>query len=373
MNGQLLTDYWYDSIEPFAGIRTPAKLTRGWKRYDGVIDEQGNPLSTQSVPFGEGYFICVFGLWGYRKDSINVIEPQYDNMASWTESLCRVCKDNKWGVVDVESHIMVIPMEYVSIGDLVNGVAVAKYMGVTKHIDISGKEVSQQTMLLQDGMKKVMMSGKWGILDATGKEIVAPKYDEIGSFRGRLIGVINGHIIKLNAYYNYPIMLRMKYVSSSAYSYTLSVGGVNCHISKSLVSQSGCSNINQLSSPSDKGLVFGNLIFSKENYMLRVVKAEQLSKPLSHGDKKDDFVENTVYIGSISGFKKYRTKSMTTPKVTKAFVKIGDNAMTMVPRRYFVAANLDINACHIGDQLTLKKIGFDDELDQTIWEIVNKQ
>ena len=373
LNGQLLTDYWYDSIEPFAGIRTSAKLTREgcWKRYDGVIDENGNPLSTQSVPFCNGYLVCVFGLWGYRKDSVNVIEPQYDDMTSWTDSLCRVYKENKWGIVNVETGSVVIQLEYDSIGDLVNGVAVAKYMGVSKHIDISGKEVSQQTITLQDGMKKVLLSGKWGILDATGMEIVAPKYDEIGSFRGRLIGVINGHIIKLNAYYNYPIMLRMKYVSSNAYSYTLSVGGVNCHISKAFVTQSGCNNINQILTPSNKGIAFGNLIFSNENYMLRVVKTEHLSKPLSHGDKQDDFSENVIYEGVVSGFKKYRTKAMNEPKVTKAIVKIGADAVTMVPRRFFVAAQLNITEFHIGDQLKLRKIGFDDELDQTIWEIIS--
>ena len=45
------------------------------------------------------------------------------------------------------------------------------------------------------------------MLAPDGSEIVAPKYDEITTFRGRLIGIINGRLVKLAAYYPYRLQM----------------------------------------------------------------------------------------------------------------------------------------------------------------------
>lgn len=45
----------------------------------------------------------------------------------------------------------------------------------------------------------------------------------------------------------------------------------------------------------------------------------------------------------------------------------------MAPRRYLAAADLEIRNFNIGDMLKLKKVGFDEELDQTVWEIERTQ
>ena len=50
-------------------------------------------------------------------------------------------------------------------------------------------------------------------------------------------------------------------------------------------------------------------------------------------------------------------------------VKFSDGRKTMVPRRFFKGAS-PIESYKIGDSITLRKKGFDDELDQTIWEVL---
>ena len=62
-------------------------------------------------------------------------------------------------------------------------------------IDATGKEIVEPAYseydlkVLHVGMVAVGVDGKWGLIDATGKEIVAPKYDYVSEFSGDLITV----------------------------------------------------------------------------------------------------------------------------------------------------------------------------------------
>ncbi len=372
LSGKSLTTYWYDSIDPYNKERTAATMSHedSWKIYNGFIDDKGNPIITSKLKLSDDYeAVKIFELWGISQNGQIIIEPKYGDIVPWYGTRVRVCKENKWGVIDINGEKEIIPLNYDYIGELIDGVAETKTLDVIKLIDIDGEEVLQESINLIDGYQKIKKSGKYGFVDDSGNEIIAPIYDEIGSFRGRLIGIINGRVIKLNAYYNYPIMLTANSLHYSEKAYIYDIGNVNCSLSRSIVSSNDYSTI-ELMKAGDIGLAFGNLLFSKKRYLLRVVKSEQLTKPLSHGDKDSDFELNRVYDATITGFKTYKYKNGT-KKTTKASISLSNDKKSMIPARFFKTANHSITDFAAGDSLRIRKIGFDDELDQTIWEIIN--
>jgi hypothetical protein len=118
-----------------------------------------------------------------------------------------------------------------------------------------------------------------------------------------------------------------------------------------------------------KNIAFGNLIFNQKRYLLRFVSEAQMQKKTSHGDKDSDFYINEIVIGTISEIMRYNTPAGK-KKTTKVKVKIEDGRETMIRRRFFYPAMLDIEDFKIGDVIKIQKTGFDDELDQTTWKII---
>lgn len=95
----------------------------------------------------------ITGKWGYFSYKGELSIPyKYDSAsyASWAQ-IYKVCDNGKWGIVDVYNgnETIIIPCQYDFVGDF------------------------------NVGKSKVNMGGKWGLIDATGKEIVPCKYDSI--------------------------------------------------------------------------------------------------------------------------------------------------------------------------------------------------
>lgn len=85
------------------------------------------------------------------------------------------------------------------------------------------------------------------------------------------------------------------------------------------------------------------------------------------GDKDSDFYINEIITGTVTEIMCYKTHAGK-KKTTK--VKIEDGRETMIPRRFFYPAMLDIEDFKIGEVIKIQKTGFDDELDQTTWKII---
>ena len=57
-------------------------------------------------------------------------------------------------------------------------------------------------------------------------------------------------------------------------------------------------------------------------------------------------------------------------KRSKVKVVFSDGRQTMLPRRYFGSPE-DIDKVKRGDILKLQKVGYDEDLDQTIWKVID--
>lgn len=372
INDNLLTECKYDKIDELSNSRATAVKshpTKGWLTVSGYIDDTGRELYTSKTKQLDGlYIVQSFGLWGIINDEEETIIPcHYEEILPWAKNLYRIRENGKWGIYNVNDQSFLLKTAFDSIGELNNGVAKTVFANVESAIDVYGKEVSQEVIQLQNGLKKTKVAGKWGVVNEHGEEIVMHQYDEIGSFRSRLIGVINQKLIKLDVNYSYPIYISGQLINSAGKCHFFSISGVKCMIPESFLKMVG-KTITQLcdSQKVCKQLAFANLVFNKQQYLLRILKPEHLKKELSHADGKEDFADGEVLTCVITSFKSYA--KMGVMKKTKAMVEFSDGRKSMVPRRFFKASHT-IEDCKVGETLCLKKVGFDEELDQTVWEV----
>lgn len=357
----------YDSIGDLVSGHAEAILRdkdKTWVKYKGLLDSNGHEIETNSKVLNDK---CTayerFSRWGVRYTlGRDIIEPKYEEISLWTSEAVRVKINNKWGVISLPEGNVILSPQYDSIEDITDGKARISYVGITNLVDANGNILSEESINLQDGFVKTKIGGKWGI-EKDGIEIVPHKYDEIGSFRQRLIGVINSTIVKLNAYYDYPLPISGKCSDTGTHGITIDIAGVSCFMPIAFIKNAGLPK-NLPHGYNFKNIAFGNLLFNQKQYLLRFVSEVQMQKKTSHGDKDSDFGINETVTGTISGVKRYKKKP------TKLRVKFEDGRETMMPRRFFNTAMLNIESFKIGDVIKIKKTGFDDELDQTIWDII---
>ena len=368
---QTIANCRYNSIGELISGHAEATLRdkdRSWITYKGLIDSNGNVIdSNKSVLDNKYTAFEQFEKWGVRTiDGQDVIMPSFEAILPWTEESVKVKNNGKWGVIGLPKGNVILAINYDSIGELEKGRAKVTYVGVSNIVDANGKILSEETIKLQNGFVKSKIGGKWGI-EKDGNEIVPHKYDEIGSFRRRLIGVLNSSIVKLNAYYNYPILISGRCSSVTTKGINIDIAGITCYLPNPLKIIAGLDGKIKLGSKLNN-IAFANLIFSQKRYLLRFVSDAQMSKEISHGDKDSDFSMNEIVTGTITNIMRYK-KQGGNMMITKVKLKLSDGRETMVPRRFFIAVGLDIASFTKGDVIQIQKTGFDDDLDQTTWRI----
>ena len=368
ISNELLTDFIYDKIDEIINSRalaTKVHPSKAWMTVSGYIDIDGKELySSKSIQKDGLYIVETFELYGIIDENENIIIPcQYEEILPWAENLYRIRENGKWGIYNVAERIFLLKTVFDSIGDLKDGVAKTVFAKLESAIDISGKEVSQEVIQLKYGLKKTKIAGKWGVVNDRGEIIIEHRYNEIGSFRSRLIGVINDkEVIKLNLNYDYPIHITGKYLKKDGSNYYFKVASVVCVLPDGMLKQANKTIDRVLNSVGDcTSLAFGNIIRNK--YLLRVVDIKGLNKKLSHGDLEDAFSNGVELTGTVLKFKSNKGMKR------KMIVRFPNGKETSVPRRYFTPASL-MDSIRSGQSVTLKKTGYDKENDQTIWEII---
>lgn len=368
IDNNILVECKYDKIDELQNSRAAAVKThptKGWLTVSGFIDDSGIELYTSKSKQQDGlYIVQTFELWGIiNDDGESVIPCSYEEILPWAKHLYRIRENGKWGIYNVEDHSFLLKTAFDSIGELNNGVAKTVFAKVESAIDVFGKEVSQEIIPLQNGLKKTKIAGKWGIVNNNGEIIIEHRYNEIGSFRSRLIGVINDkEVIKLNQNYDYPINITGKYIKKDGSNYYFNIASVSCVLPEGMLKQANKTLDRILNSVGEcTSLAFGNIIRNK--YLLRVVDSKGLNKKLSHGDLEDAYIDGMELTGTILRFKS--NKGMR----RKVIVRFPNGKETSVPRRYFTPASL-MDGIRASQSITLKKTGYDKENDQTIWKII---
>lgn len=177
LNNNIITDIKYNKIgklESGSAKVTITHPTQSWRQLENYIDKKGKLISKYSDLNDEYCLVQEFELLGVCDKLRNTKIPcLYDDIQLWVDDLVRVKSNGKWGVINISDNSIRIPIKYDSIGNFIHGVANVTFVGTKSCINIRGEEVVEKSIELQNSLAKTLKSGKWGIEDNNGNEIVA--------------------------------------------------------------------------------------------------------------------------------------------------------------------------------------------------------
>jgi hypothetical protein len=327
---------------------------KSWERLTGKVTEVGTPISESCRDLENGWAITKrFERLGLEHNGEICIPHIYTVLVSWSSEKFIAQKNDKFGIVNCLNEEL-LPFKFSSIKAMPNNLAVVKMGTSSFTIDSDLHTVAEEVINLQDGFKKEKIRDKWGIVDANKQVIVDYKYDEITTFRGRLIGIINGHLVKLQAYY--PHRLQMNGVKVSA-----SLVKVSTVLFRFL---HPIPNV-KIGYKVDIALI--NWLKTDTNPMVDVFTEEMGRKTARHIDKPEDFEVGLTYEAAITHIE-YKTVKLG-KKLKCLHVSIGDSATSYVYLSHLSESQIDINSISLTTKLRLTKLGYDEFLDRTQWKV----
>ena len=125
--------------------------------------------------------------WGYMDKEGNTVIPfKYESASDFSNALATVSKDYKYGAID-RSGKTVLDFKYSHLGEFKEGLASFTPANSEKSgfINAKGKEVIapiwDQAMDFSEGLAAVAKgdydNAKWGFVDTSGKVVIEPQYD----------------------------------------------------------------------------------------------------------------------------------------------------------------------------------------------------
>lgn len=358
-DGKVITGPEYEAITDFDGNLFTAQLSNPSspdKPFDGKIDVDGRRIENSISHIEEYEIIESFGQYGAKRNKLQIIPIVYSSLEFWGIDKFIAGKNGKYGIVD-DRGIIVLPLEHDGITPLQAGKSNISRSGKIWFINDKLQIVEDEVINLQEGYKKIKKEGKWGVVNPQGETIVDFLYDEITTFRGRLIGIINRRLVKLSAYYPYRLRMRGKNVASKEKD-LVDVAGIQFQISprrKNVVANKSAD------------IVLINWTSSMTLPQVQTYNPQKASKKSRHIDKPEDFLTGETFIASITSFKKGTGKGK--GKIKLANVTIDENRISHISLNDFIKSKIDSNTLKIGMKLNITKLGYDEEYDRTIWTV----
>ncbi|MDR2773838.1 MAG: WG repeat-containing protein [Tannerella sp.] len=177
-----LSSFWATAQDKTA--LTPKEKKGKW----GYVAQDGTEVIAfkyeQALAFSEGLAaVKLKGKWSFIDENGNVLTAKYDAAGSFSEGLAAVFENGKVGFIDSEGNVA-IPLKYET-------EIIKKESGI-----ISTQKLFAQNFSFNRNVAKVVMNGKFGLIDKKGNEIAPFKYDEIDKFSddGKALALTNGEI-----------------------------------------------------------------------------------------------------------------------------------------------------------------------------------
>jgi len=222
IDGDLKIPFEYESVE----------ARRNWieaKNYNSIViynkknyEKINEGLKCESL--GEDMFRIakydgediLWGLMDRRGESI--VEAKFSQIEVWNaeKQLLLVVKNGKSGIMN-QHGIYVLKCEYDFIGNIGSaGYADITLEGKTGRIDSDCHFIEEASIAVGDSYMKVSLMGKWGMEKIDTKEyIVDCKYDELGSYRGNLLGIKDASMKLLNISFLEACPVKVKIVGKN--------------------------------------------------------------------------------------------------------------------------------------------------------------
>lgn len=317
-------------------------------QYNEEISIDSTSQKIRLIEQKDRYLAIINGKYGIQNEKGEHIIPcKYDKIKYWSKGKYRVLLIDQWGIID-ENNNSIIDIKYNSIGELRHNKALVKSTFESFIIDENGNRQDDETIILQNDWIKYKRGNKWGIKDKNGTEIVACAYDEIGSFRSRLIGIRKGSFQKLVPRFEYRMKIQCVCSDNDNGRGVYDINGITL--------------LNFSKKPSIIGQTYTNKYISNISFSKNIIYINDLStnnenKKFNHIDNDSDFVINEILNGTIQKIisKKY-------------YVVFNDNRQTYFTISTLIKAGKSPTDYNVGTTICLRKIGFDSDFERTIWE-----
>ena len=320
------------------------------KPVSDPISDSGLKPEITETGFNNRYYYFLNGKYGIVDGDNNFIIPcKYDDIECWTLGKYRVLVIDQWGVVD-DNNNTVVEIKYRSIGDLNNGKALVETSLESYYIDDNGIRLPDEAIKIHKGWVKFRFGNQWGIMDEKKNVIVECVYDEIGSFRRRLIGIRNGSFQKLIPRYEYRLKMHCKCTDNIGNRAVYDMNGL-------LLKETSMKE--QTKGKIYKKKVISNISFNTNTIYINNVSAKKENEKFEHVDNDYDFTMGEVLTGVI--LKKV---------MKKIFIQFKDGRLTYITRTTIEKAGKQLADYGKGKEITLQKIGYDSDFERTEWKFV---
>ncbi len=359
LNGEIIIPPKYKSIDDFDGstffvsIPNPDKP---WEVLNGKVDIKGAEISEVTETLTNGITVSKsFNMYGIERNNSILVPHCYNSINYWCEDKFIVKKDSFYGIISSNGNIL-LPFEHTSIIPIENNRCIIQKGSKSFQLDSTLHIVEDDIISLQEGFKKVKIAGKWGIKNPNDDFIVEAMYDEITTFRGRLVGIINNKLIKLNAYYPYKLNMTGfgKIVNNKKF---VDVNGTLFYISPQ-------PQFNIKDKPMSIALI--NWMYLAKHPIANIYNKDNIRRT-KHVDKPDDFNIGDTFEATLTSFIMRKYKSSTTIKGID--VTLNDNKISHIYKPDLKKSGININDLKIGDKIQITKLDFNEELDRTVWSI----
>lgn len=354
MGGDVMIDFLYDSIESrrnWIEATHNGEITLYNKKTLEVLDMAIRSLSKLT---DELYVVGKMIDNNYFKGVITnkgiiVTPPVYSKIDLWCDKLL-VTKDGKQYILNSSGKEII--GGYDSIGDLLeNGQARVSKDGAFGYIDCDCNYIYTEKIALDDRYTKVKKMSSWGI-NIDNEEYVSCSFDEIGSYRGEMVGVKGTRVetIHKDAAFNCPV--ETKYIRKNDRNMLVFKVG----------KKEAFMNLRQQTKALDKGLDVKNL----HNMYVSFVNLERQLLYLSATPVKE--IPRMLPVSNAD----YAVGERHTGKIVNVIdfgliVKLDNEKSTFVHNN-MVGGHLA--QLKIGQRLSLEKIGYDKRHNKHIWKIL---
>lgn len=330
-----------------------------WEVLHGRIDWNGNEIREIIFELPNGMYISKsFERYGIESSNGVILKHTYQSLTYWDKSKFIANKDDTYGIIDING-VVLLPFEYTQISALTDNKATVYKNSKTFHINSDCKIIEDEIIKLQEGYKKIKKEGKWGIISPDGNELVPCKYDEITTFRGRLIGIINGQLVKLAAYYPFPLQM----TGSRVRSYGKDIVQVS-NIMFQLYPKT--TNIDPGTTLS---VVLINWVSTMRYPVVMIASVKNLGKKKKYMDCVEDYMIGESTNGLVVSLKHAKNKMTKLYKFKYAEITTPTRAKIRVYSGDFIRSGIKSDSITIDTKLSLTKIGYNEELDRTIWRV----
>lgn len=299
-------------------------------------------------------------LWGLMdKRGENIVEAKFSQIEIWNveKQLLLVVKNGKYGIMN-QYGIYVLKCKYDFIGRIdSDGYADITHEGKTGRIDSDCHFIEEASIAVGDSYMKVSLMGKWGMEKIDTKEyIVDCKYDELGSYRGYLLGIKDASMKLLDVSFLEDCPVKVKLVEKNERGMLIfRIGSKEALMNLRQQQKARKANVNP-GETSEMYISFVNLERDLLYLSATPVKGTVSKKEVVVNDS--DIALGTIVEGSVVHTDKnyiiIKSENEQTAYIHRS--TWGDYSMTEFNK---------------GQRVRVEKIGFDDKHNKHVWKILS--